>query len=81
MILMPVCRAIQLFLLLHTARRNGSIAGMPSALATTENARAVMLRTYSSCESRSSRIVLIMYARPAAFARLLITSRPSTRAK
>ena len=60
MILMPVCRAIQFFLLLHTARRNGSIAGMPNALATTEKARAVVLRASSSCESRSSRMVLIM---------------------
>jgi len=45
-ILMPVCRACQLFLLWHTALRNGSSAGMPSAEATTLNARAVVLRTY-----------------------------------
>ena len=45
-ILMPVCRACQLFLLWHTAFRKGSSAGMPSADATTLNARAVVLRTY-----------------------------------
>ena len=45
-ILMPVCLACQLFLLLQTALRKGSRAGMPSAEATTANARAVVLRTY-----------------------------------
>ena len=45
-ILMPVCRACQLFLLWHTALRKGSRAGMPSAEATTLKARAVVLRTY-----------------------------------
>ena len=45
-ILMPVWRACQLFLLIHTALRKGSRAGMPRAEATTLNALAVVLRTY-----------------------------------
>ncbi|OMH84807.1 hypothetical protein AX774_g1655, partial [Zancudomyces culisetae] len=76
----PVCRACHDFLLLHTAFKNGSSAGIPSADATTENARAVVLRTYSSVWSISGRIVAIIVASPAAFDRLLIISRPSTRA-
>lgn len=46
--ILPVCRACQLFLLLQTAFKNGNNAGMPSAEATTANARAVVFRTYSS---------------------------------
>ena len=58
-ILMPVWRACQLFLLWHTALRKGSSAGMPSAEATTLNARAVVLRTYLQGTSRrGSRAVL-----------------------
>lgn len=54
---------------------------MPSAEATTAKARAVVLRTYSSAWSMSGRMVEIMVARPAALAKLLMISRPSTRAK
>ena len=79
-ILTPVCLACQDFLLRHTARRKGKSAGIPRAEATTAKARAVVLRTYSSTWSISGRIVLIMVARPAAFARLEMISRPSTRA-
>ena len=79
-ILMPVWRACQLFLDWHTARKKGSSAGTPSADATTENARAVVLRTYSSTLSISGRIVAIMVARPAALERFEMISRPSTRA-
>ena len=60
--------------------RKGSSAGMPSALDTTEKARAVVLRTYSSGLSMSGRMAAIMVASPAALARLLMISRPSTRA-
>ena len=52
-ILMPVWRACQDFLLWHTAFKKGSSAGMPRALATTEKARAVVFRTYSSMLSMS----------------------------
>lgn len=45
-ILIPVCRACQLFLLMQTALRKGSSAGMPSACATTEKALAVVFLTY-----------------------------------
>lgn len=45
-ILMPVWRACQLFLLMQTAFKKGSSAGMPSACATTENALAVVFLTY-----------------------------------
>jgi hypothetical protein len=79
-ILIPVCRACHDLRLWHTALRNGSSAGMPRAEATTANARAVVLRTYSSRLSMSGRMVAIMLARPAALARLLMISRPSTRA-
>ena len=79
-ILMPVWRACQLFLLWQTALRKGSRAGMPSALATTLNARAVVLRTYSSTLSMSGRMAAIMVASPAALLRLEMISRPSTRA-
>lgn len=65
-ILMPVCLACQDFLLWHTALRKGNKAGMPRALATTENARAVVLRTYSSMLSISGLIAAIMVANPAA---------------
>ena len=44
-------------------------------------ARAVVFRTYSSAWSISGRMVAIIAARPAALARLLIISLPSTRAK
>ncbi len=53
---------------------------MPSAEATTLNARAVVLRTYSSMLSMSGRMAAIICARPAALARLAMISRPSTRA-
>ena len=76
----PVWRASQLFLLLQTAQRKGRSGGMPSAEATTEKARAVTVRTLLSALSRSLRSVEIMKERPAALARLLLTSRPSTRA-
>ena len=66
-ILMPVCLACQDFLLRHTALRKGSSDGMPRADATTANARAVVLRTYSSMLSMSGRIVEIIVARPAAW--------------
>uniref|UniRef100_A0A8W7PCR1 Uncharacterized protein n=1 Tax=Anopheles coluzzii TaxID=1518534 RepID=A0A8W7PCR1_ANOCL len=59
---------------------DGSSDGMPSADATTANARAVVLRTYSSMLSMSGRIVEIIVASPAAFARFEMISRPSTRA-
>ena len=76
----PVCLACQLFLLWHTAFRNGRSAGTPSACATTANARAVVLRTYSSTLSMSGRMAAIIVAKPAAFARFPMISRPSTRA-
>ena len=79
-ILMPVCRACHDLRLPQTARRKGASAGTPSADATTEKARAVVLRTYSSTLSMSGRIVAIIVARPAALARLEMISRPSTRA-
>ena len=79
-ILIPVCRACHDFFDWQTARRKGTSAGTPSADATTENARAVVLRTYSSTLSMSGRIVAIIVARPAALARLEMISRPSTRA-
>eukprot|EP00959_Pyramimonas_sp_CCMP1952_P072928 1524113-Pyramimonas_sp.AAC.1 len=63
---MPVWRACQDFFDWHTAFKKGSSAGMPSAEATTENARAVVLRTYSSMLSMSGRIAAIIVARPAA---------------
>lgn len=66
-ILMPVWRACQDFLLLHTAFRKGSNAGIPNADATTAKARAVVLRTYSSMLSMSGRIVDIIVAKPAAY--------------
>ena len=65
-ILMPVCRACQDFLLLHTALRKGSSEGMPRADATTAKALAVVFLTYSSMLSMSGRMVEIMVARPAA---------------
>ena len=68
-ILMPVWRACHDFFDWQTALRNGSSAGTPSADATTEKARAVVLRTYSSTLSMSGRIVAIIVARPAACAR------------
>lgn len=53
---------------------------VPNAEATTAKALAVVLRTYSSMLSISGLIVEIIVARPAAFARLEMISRPSTRA-
>jgi hypothetical protein len=64
------------FLDWHTAFRKGSSAGMPSADATTEKARAVVFRTYSSMLSMSGRIAAIIVARPAAFDKLAMISRP-----
>ncbi len=63
----------------QTALRKGSSAGTPSAEATTENARAVVLRTYSSMLSMSGRMAAIMVARPAALDRLAMISRPAHR--
>lgn len=77
---LPVCLACQDFLLLHTAFKNGNKDGMPKAEATTANALAVVLRTYSSILSISGLMVDIIVARPAAFAKLEMISRPSTRA-
>ncbi len=54
---------------------------MPSAEATTEKARAVVLRTYSSMLSMSGRIAAIMVASPAALDRLAMISRPCTTVK
>jgi len=65
-ILMPVCLACHDFLLLHTAFKKGRSDGMPSADATTANARAVVLRTYSSMLSISGLMVEIIVAKPAA---------------
>lgn len=65
-ILMPVCRACQDFLLLHTALRKGRREGIPRAEATTAKARAVVFLTYSSMLSISGRIVEIIVAKPAA---------------
>ena len=79
-IFIPVCLACHDFLLLHTAFKKGSSDGMPRADATTANALAVVLRTYSSKLSMSGRMVEIIVARPAAFAKLEMISRPSTRA-
>ena len=53
-ILIPVCRACQLFLLIQTAFRKGNSAGMPSACATTEKALAVVFRTYLQPQARMS---------------------------
>lgn len=53
---------------------------LPNAEATTANALAVVLRTYSSMLSISGRIVDIIVARPAAFAKFEMISLPSTRA-
>ena len=79
-ILIPVCRACQDFLLRQTAFKNGRSEGIPRADATTANALAVVLRTYSSILSISGLIVEIIVANPAAFAKLEIISLPSTRA-
>ena len=80
MALQPVWRAAQDFLLAVTARRKGSMAGMPRAPPTTARARAVVFLWNSLGESMSGRMTVIMVARPAALARLAINSRPSTRA-
>uniref|UniRef100_A0A1A9UHZ7 Uncharacterized protein n=1 Tax=Glossina austeni TaxID=7395 RepID=A0A1A9UHZ7_GLOAU len=77
-ILIPVWRACQDFFDLQTALRNGNNDGIPRAEATTANARAVVLRTYSSILSISGRIVEIIVAKPAALAKFEIISRPST---
>ena len=52
--------------------------GTPNADATTAKARAVTLRTYSSGFDKSSVIVCIIVAKPAAFAKFAIISLPST---
>lgn len=75
---MPVCLAYQLFLLAHTAFKNGSKASIPKALATTAKALEVVFLTNSSLSSMSGLIVLIMVGRPAALAKLLIIYLPST---
>ena len=62
-ILMPVCRACQLFLLWQTALRKGRSAGMPRAEATTLKARAVVLRTYLANQIESVRLTKLMLAR------------------
>ena len=54
-ILIPVCRACQLFLLRQTAFRKGSSAGMPKAWATTEKALAVVFLTYLHRHARLMR--------------------------
>ena len=54
---MPVWRACHNFLLRQTALRKGSKDGIPSAEATTEKARAVVFRTYSSAWSISGHMV------------------------
>ena len=79
-ILMPVCLACHDFLLRQTAFKKGSSEGIPNADATTANALAVVLRTYSSMLSISGLIVEIIVANPAALAKLEMISRPSTRA-
>jgi len=63
---MLVCLACHDFLLRHTAFKKGSSEGIPRAEATTANALAVVLRTYSSMLSISGLIVEIIVARPAA---------------
>ena len=78
MILIPVCLASQLFLLLQAAFRKGRTAPMPSALATTANALEVVFLTTYSEWSMKGRMVLIIVGSPAALARLLMISRPST---
>lgn len=50
----------------HSTFRKGRRLGIPRAEATTANARAVVLRTYSSILSISGRIVEIIVANPAA---------------
>lgn len=75
---LPVCLACHDFLLRQTAFKNGNNEGIPRALATTANARAVVLRTYSSILSISGLIVEIIVAKPAALAKFDIISRPST---
>ena len=65
-IFIPVCLACHDFLLLQTALKKGSRAGIPRALATTENALAVVFLTYSSTLSISGRMAAIMVANPAA---------------
>mmetsp|Transcript_439 Transcript_439/g.3293 ORF Transcript_439/g.3293 Transcript_439/m.3293 type:complete len:223 (+) Transcript_439:3337-4005(+) len=76
--LIPVCLACHDFLLLQTAFKKGRRDEIPSALATTLNALAVVLRTYSSGSSMSGRMEAIMLATPAALARLEMTCLPST---
>ena len=70
-------RTCQDFFDRQTALRKGSSAGTPSADATTENARAVVLRTYSSMLSMSGRMAAIIVANPAALDRLAMISRPA----
>ena len=75
-ILIPVCLASQLFLLPHTAFKNGKTVLIPKAEATTANALEVVFLTYYSLWSISLLIVLIIVYKPAAFAKLEITSLP-----
>ncbi len=63
-ILIPVCRAYQLFLDWQTAFKNGNNEFIPNAEATTAKARAVVFLTYSSKWSISGLIMLIILARP-----------------
>ena len=66
----------QFFIIYINSFKNGRSDGIPRAVATTANARAVVFLTYSSMLSISGRIVEIMVARPAALAKLEIISRP-----
>ncbi len=77
-ILIPVCRAYQLFLLVHTAFKNGKSDPTPNALATTAKALDVAFLTNSYLWSISGLITVIIVGSPAAFAKLLIIYLPST---
>ena len=77
-ILIPVCLALQDFLLLQTALKKGSIEAIPRAEAITEKARAVVFRTYSSEWSISGLIVAIIVGNPTALAKFEMISLPST---
>ena len=76
MILIPVCLACHDFLDWHTALKKGRREGMPNAEATTAKALAVVFLTYSSEWSMSGRMVEIMVASPAAFAKFEMISLP-----
>lgn len=75
---MPVCLAYQDFLVWQTAFKNGIRAGIPKEEATTAKALAVVFLTYSSLWSISGLIVVIIVAKPAAFAKFEMISLPST---